>query len=300
MVNRHSLALGTVLALGAGTFYGTVPVLTRFAFQDGVPAIETIAFRTFCVGLILTVSAAALGHNFHVPRSHWAAFAGQTLATFAVSTCYLLSVQFVPVGIAVVIFFTFPLIIGLLAPLIEGGPLSRSKLICSVIAFAGLVIAVGPSVAGTNLTGILLASTAAVGCAFQFFTGRKLAQSMTPAAFGGLVHLLIWPFVMLVAASLTPEQFQVLPGGDALASGMLAAAGVAVVYLAGYTLHMMTLSAAPSSIVAPFFNVEPIVSTVLAFVLLGERLSLLQYAGAALVLGAIIFTPFADRKRDPA
>jgi drug/metabolite transporter (DMT)-like permease len=296
MTDRSSPVLGTLLALGAGCFYGTVPVLTRMAFGNGVPAIETIAFRTFVVALVLILFATACGRDLRIRRDSWKAFAGQAAATFAVSTSYLLSVQYVPVGIAVVIFFTFPVLINLLAPLIEGEQFSRAKLFCSILAFAGLVIAVGPSLGGVNFIGLLLASTAAIGCAFQFFTGRSIGKTMTPAAFGGLVHLLIWPFVIIVATALTGDRFQVLPGGEALPTGVLAMCGVAIAYLAGYSLHMTTLRVAPSAAVAPYFNIEPVISTVLAFFILGERLLPVQYAGAALVLFAILIIPFLDRK----
>ncbi len=297
MSHRTPLALGAMLALCAGSVYGSVPVLTRFAFRNGVPAIETIAFRTFCVALVLVLFAAWRSDDLRVPQPLWGAFAGQVVATFAVSTCYLLSVQFIPVGLAVIIFFTFPVIISLLAPLVEGEGTHVMKLACSVLAFVGLVVAVGPSFGDVSAKGLLLAAGAAMGCALQFFTGRRLGAAMTPAAFGGLVHLAVWPMVMVVAAWLTTGPYEILPGGSAKWLGLIAGIGVAVAYLAGYSLHMTTLRVSQPSAVAPYFNIEPVVSTLLAILLLGEQLSPVQYVGAALVLLAIVLTPLVGERR---
>jgi drug/metabolite transporter (DMT)-like permease len=40
--------------------------------------------------------------------------------------------------------------------------------------------------------------------------------------------------------------------------------------------------------VAPYFNLEPVVTTAIAAVILGERLALNQYAGGGLVLAALV------------
>ena len=44
----------------------------------------------------------------------------------------------------------------------------------------------------------------------------------------------------------------------------MAVALVSFTYLGGYFFHMSSVRAAPSSVVAPYFNLEPIVSTLIA------------------------------------
>jgi drug/metabolite transporter (DMT)-like permease len=48
---------------------------------------------------------------------------------------------------------------------------------------------------------------------------------------------------------------------------------------------------------AMFFNLEPIIAMILAAFLLGESLTLVQYTGGALVIGALVMTSLADRRR---
>jgi drug/metabolite transporter (DMT)-like permease len=53
-------------------------------------------------------------------------------------------------------------------------------------------------------------------------------------------------------------------------------------------VHMLSLRFAPASSVAPYFNLEPVVTTAVAAVILGERLQTNQYAGGGLVLAALV------------
>ncbi len=47
---------------------------------------------------------------------------------------------------------------------------------------------------------------------------------------------------------------------------------------------------------AMFFNVEPIVAMTVAAFLLGETLTLVQYAGGELVICALVMSSLADRR----
>ena len=53
---------------------------------------------------------------------------------------------------------------------------------------------------------------------------------------------------------------------------------------------------APASVVAPYFNLEPVVTTLIAALALGERLTLNQYVGGALVLAALAAASLPERR----
>jgi drug/metabolite transporter (DMT)-like permease len=86
-----------------------------------------------------------------------------------------------------------------------------------------------------------------------------------------------------------------LPGGTATSLGLLFVAGVAAVYVVAYMVQMLSLRFAPASSVAPFYNLEPVITTAVAAVILGERLQTNQYAGAGLVLAALVASSLLGR-----
>jgi drug/metabolite transporter (DMT)-like permease len=246
----------------------------------------------------MSVLAVLRGEWLGIPRAAVPSFAGQAAATLVISVGYLASVQFIPVGLASVIFFTFPVLIMLASPVIEGhspGPLSIAV---AVFAFLGLAVAIGPSFDKLDFRGILLAAAASLCCTLQFFSGRSLSRHMPSAAFSGLVHLAIWPATLLIALSFGSWKIQFFPGGPVSGIGYAALFGVGCIYVVAYFVHMSSLRFAPASTVAPFYNLEPVVSTTVAAFLLGERLAINQYAGGGMVLAALMLSSFLGSRRN--
>lgn len=294
---RHDVGRGIIFALMAAALYGTVPNFVRGAFLNGVPAIESSLVRTFILAVAFAITGVLQGKRFHIPSPAWPAFFTQALATLVISVSYLASVQFIPVGLAVMIFFTFPVLIAVFAPFYEGERPGLAGYGSALLAFGGLGLAIGPSFESLNPIGLGLAATASAGAAFQFFTGRSISRYVDPAVFGSLVHAVIFPPVLAVAVYLGGGTLKFLPGGAAQPAAYLFLGGLSLAYVIAYMIHMMSLRAAPASVVAPFFNLEPVCTMMLAAVLFSERLTPAQYGGGLLVLAALIISGYAGRKK---
>jgi drug/metabolite transporter (DMT)-like permease len=295
MINRAGL--GIACALAAAALYGLVPNFVRAAYVDGVPPIESTLFRTFVIAVVFAVIGVAQGVSFTIPRAAVLSFVGQTVSTLFVSVAYLGSVQFIPVGLAVIIFFLFPVIIMLTAPLVERRNPGLFRLLIALLAFGGLAVAVGPSFDSLDMRGIVLAALASAGAALQFFSGRAISHYMTPAAFGSLVHIVILPPILAIALYAGSGGLRFFPGGGATTMGLLFLSGVGAVYVFAYMVQMLSLRFAPASSVAPFFNLEPVVTTAIAAAILGERLQINQYAGGGLVLVALVASSLIGRQK---
>ncbi len=277
-----------MLALAAALCYGNVPVLARFAYQAGIPALESITLRTFAVALLLGLLAAVMRLPFGLTRASWPWFAGQALATAGVSLCYLISVQFISASLAVIIFFTFPVVVVLVSPLVEGHRPSFAIMAVALLAFAGLALALWKDLGTLDWRGLALAAGAALACALQFFTGRGLSHHMQPVALASAVHTVILPVIAGVAVLAGGGHVQAVENPAVGLTALLAMIGVSLAYLAGYFLHMSSLRAARASTVVPFFNFEPVVTIAMAGLVLGEKLDANQYGGGAIVLASLI------------
>ena len=86
-------------------------------------------------------------------------------------------------------------------------------------------------------------------------------------------------------------------GGPALPTedeGWVGLIGAGLCYAVGIFLHFGAINMIGAARTAMFFNLEPIVAMMLAAFLLGESLTLVQYAGGALVVGALVMSSLSD------
>jgi drug/metabolite transporter (DMT)-like permease len=155
------------LAFIAASLYGLIPSLVRAAYDNGVPAVETTLFRTSLIVIALGSYALLRGEPLSVPRVALGPFILQVLATAMISIGYIASLQFNPVGLAVIIFFTSPIMILVVAPIVEGTAPSLLRFATALCGFAGLVIALGFSIDGLDWRGIALAALGAAGYALR-------------------------------------------------------------------------------------------------------------------------------------
>jgi len=293
---RMRTGLGIACALGAASIYGFIPNLARLGFENGVPGVEATLVRTTIIAIVLGAVALATDAGFRLPRASWPSFALQATATLIVSVSYLWSVQYIPVGLAVIIFFTFPVIILLAAPLVEGHRPGLVRIAIACVAFIGLAIAVGGGIGAIHWAGLALAAASSLGATLQFFSGRAVSRYLPPAVFGSLVHIAIWPLTLLIALWWGNGSLAILTPGAANSLGYAAVIGLGVVYVAAYFAQMQSLRNAPASVVAPYFNLEPVVTSLVAAVALGERLAPNQYIGGGLVLAALAAASLPERR----
>ncbi len=294
MKDRPGLALA--FALSAAVGYGFLPVLAKLGHLNGVPPLESSLFRTIAAVIVYGIIVWWSGWRLGISRTTWRPLALLTLSSCAISTGYLASVQFIPVGVSVIVFFTFPVILVLLSPMIERTPIGVARLALAAVAFAGLAIAIGPSTGALDPRGLLLAGVAALGAVMQFHSARALGGAMHPVLFAFIVHIGFLPVSFALALWFGGGAIASLDPAGVTATGYGALALLCGLYVAGFFLQMSACTLAPASRVAPFFNLEPVTTMVLAAAILGEALSMNQYIGGALVLAAVIVLGLGDRR----
>jgi len=195
------------------------------------------------------------------------------LSLGAMNYLFYLSLQRIPLGIAVALEFTGPLAVALFS--------SRRPVdfIWVILAVTGLwfLLPLGQDVAHVDLTGALLALGAGAGWAVYILSGRRAGEEHGPAtvAMGSLIAAVV--FVPIGA-------FQ---AADALWHWSLLPIGLAIAILSTalpYTLEMIALTRLPTRTFGTLMSMEPALAALSGMVFLGETLTFSQ----TLALGAII------------
>jgi drug/metabolite transporter (DMT)-like permease len=262
--------------------YGVLPILGKVAYGAGVKVLPLLAWRyVIAAGLI-----ALLERGPRPPRRErlrlWAIGSVFVLNSIA----YFRALELIPASVTALVLYTYPVIVALLAALVGVERLTGRAAFAALGAFAGCALTArgAPSGAPLSLAGVAWALVAALVYASYIVLSSRFAAGVPARALA--LHLAQAAAVVCVAVGLAG-------GGLSLPldpRGLLAVAGIGVVstvvasiaFLAGMALVGPTRASVLSSL-------EVIVTLALAFALLGERLGPGQWAGAALILGAVAF-----------
>jgi drug/metabolite transporter (DMT)-like permease len=286
---------GMLMALASAGAYGTNIVSAQIAGQAGLSGPLLVFYRVFIMLALVAAAVAIWRASIAVPRGERPALLLFGITSALVGSAYLSSVAFLPVTVAAVVFFTYPVLIVLAEPFVTAAPFRPARLVAACAAFIGVAMVVGPDLHGLDPRGLVLAMGASIGAAAQFFAASALSQ--TPLAARLLwSHLLILPVTAVILAItggfLPPAAFALAPIAAAVTIGG---------YLVGFLLQVIALNRISPGAAGLAYCAEPVCAVLIAAVVLGERLGPLQYAGCALVVAVLVINVTLEHKgRAPA
>lgn len=281
---REGLALVTAAALSWATIGVTVSLLYGMAETNAL-SVGLLRLLVAAPALLL-LGRLAVGPGFwRVRRRHLPAMALIGAAFAGYQICYFAAIPLLGVAPAVMInICSAPVFTAALAGVLLRERLTRATAAALAGAIAGTAMLVGgaPQGAGAELwAGAALALGAGLCYSLMAIAGKVVAPHYHP--------------LQPIALSFTLGALLLLP--PALAGGLALAyppAGWAlIVYLAlvptalAYILYLRGLRAVPATAAAVITLLEPLGSSLLAALLLGERLSALGAGGAALLLASM-------------
>jgi drug/metabolite transporter (DMT)-like permease len=286
---------GLAFALVSATLYGLNIGYARLASFAGVSGSTIVVYRVLLMLALVGVAAALFRRSLAVAEGERGLMGVLGLATTLVGVCYLSSVAFIPVAVAVVVFYTFPVLIVLASPFVEGTRLTPTLLGVVGLALAGVVLVVGPAFEGLDWRGLALAFGASVATAIQFFAAARCPRTGVFAKVFW-IHLLVLPTAALIGAIVgnlaPPSNMLLAPYAVAMTIGG---------YVFGFALQFLALVRIPAVAAGIVYCAEPVVAALSSTLILGEALSPIQFLGGALVLAAIIANVLLGaRQRTPS
>jgi uncharacterized membrane protein len=143
----------------------------------------------------------------------------------------------------------------------------------------------GPAIAGSYMW-LLFAFLGPVAWAVSVHVDKYLIDRYFPDSDTAVLML----FTALVGVVALPVIWWFVPGVLApspKAIAVMTASGV--MYIGSMLFYLRAIQSEEASVVAPMFQLTTIFSFLLAWLMLGETLTLLAAAGAALILGGVLF-----------
>ena len=283
----RSASLGTALCLASATAFGAMAIFGKLAYSGGATVGTLLSVRFALAAALLWALVLAGGGGLRaVSRRDIALALGLGACCYAIQAgCYFAALQRIDASLLSLVLYTFPAIVAVAAIALGRERASGRRLTALALALCGLALVVGGAGAGAlDALGIGLALGAAFVYSGYVLAGEGIAGRVRPVLLAAIVCT--GAAVSLAAGSALLGE---LRAGSVSAGGWGWLAGVAVVStVLAVTLFFAGLQRVGPTTASILATVEPLVTVLLAWLVLGETLGAIQLAGGALVLGGVL------------
>ena len=288
---------GALLCLMSAACFATLGVFGKLASDAGANIASTLLLRfglaavAFWLLLRVTGGLAALRR---LPRRVVLIGLGLGAVGYSLqSTLYFAAIERADVSLVALVLYTYPAFVTVAALALGRATPSLRIGVALVVASAGLALVLLAAGTGAfDLAGALFALGASVTYTTYILISDRIIGDVDPFALATLV---------LTGATASFTVFGVasgsldlsLPAEAWLWLGLIAVVST-VIAVSAFFAGLRRVGPSEAAILSTF---EPVVTVVLAFLVLGERLTGPQLAGGALVLAAVIVLQLPARRR---
>ncbi|HOC08653.1 MAG: EamA family transporter [Clostridiales bacterium] len=281
---------GSTLVILAAFFYGINVVISKTAYTEGANPMFVLAMR-FLIASVLLWSYNLVSKGRESARASagqlkvLVIIGGAVYAAF--SMFYYNSINHIPVSLASVIFYLYPVVVNVFMITVIGERVVPRQILALIMATLGCFLMVWSPVSDYNVLGILLA----FGACFSFSTYLILLDSKFAESLKSLEPLTVTAYITS-AAAITLLASALLTGS--LWAAVTPKAWLAVLASAFFSTFLSNLlfftglretGSSRASILSTF---EPVVSVALGVIMLDEVLTLFQFSGVAMIIVAVI------------
>ena len=298
-----TVSRGTALIVLASVCFGTSGPLVKPVMDAGLSPQQAVSFRIALAAVLLLAFVAVTRPSLlKVRRADLPVLAGYGFIGVAVvQLLYFAAVSRIPIGVAMLLEFTSPVLVALWVRFVRRVVLPARMWVGTALAVLGLAM-VAEVWQGLRLDalGLLLGIGAALCAAAYFLLGERAGRTIAP------LGLVTWGMVIgaAVIAFMAPPWS--LPGEVMTADATFGAWDVPVWVLLvtctvvstalAYLLSISSLRLLPANVVSVLAVIEPIVATVLAWLMLGQALTVAQVIGAVVLLSGATVVQLASRR----
>ncbi len=273
---------GYAFVLVSALLLGTLGVFSKLFYDAGGEPF-TLLFLRFAAGGPLLVLIALARREQWPPRRGIAL--GASLGALQLSAAFALFEGFsrAPVGLVVLVFFCYPLIVAVGAAFLFGEELGPRRAAVLALGTVGVALTVGVP-ESANATGITLGLLAGLCVAGLVLSARALTTTggIAPLVLCGLMFTS--PLLVLVPVSAV-RGVDLDLGGEAWLWAAGAVVISVVIPIALFYTGVQLAGAGAASILGVG---EPLAGVLLAYIVLAESLARLQLLGGLLVIAAVV------------
>ncbi len=278
---------GALFVLFSAAGFGAMAIFGKVAFASGASTITVLFLRFFIAGIIMVGLMTVLRSPWPRGRDLYILIAMGALGYAGQSFCFFTALHYATAGLTGLLLYLHPSLVIIGSAMLGRRKLTLVKILLAAGSLFGLLLTVSDGLVGTA-KGIAFGTGAALVYTVYILVGESVT-ARTGAIGAACVVMLsacsVFGAVMMFDGPCLPKQ---IDGWLAVAAiGIISTVMPVVFFFAG----MRRLGAGDAATLSTF---EPVVTLLLAYLLLGETLAPMQAFGAALVIVAVVILTRMD------
>jgi len=283
--------LGIFFALGAGFFFGILAPTTKIAFNLGVSVSLAIILRYFLATVLIAPFIPFQDNLIKTYKNHLLDFLLITFGSVLLTSGLLLSVKYIEVSLAILIFCTYPMLVLCFSIFVDKEKISYGVKVLFLSTFFGLFFVLAPSFNSLDSFGVLCAIIASIGATTMIIANQKMSnKSISPIQINIFINIFNSIFFFSVLLFFFSIDFYI--SKISLFVILIPSFSYAIALL----LQLLAVPRIGQSNTALFLYLEPLVAIIGAVILLKETLNNYQIFGAIIVLSSLILATYLTKK----
>ncbi len=271
---------GVILVAISAAAFGTLAIFGRFAYQAGMDT-STLLFLRFSLAALVMFAWMRFRKECLPRGKDLAILAGMgAIGYVGQSFAYLTAIQFASAGLVALLLYLYPVFVTILSVIFLKETLTPRKILALTLALIGTALLANPQ--GGQWTGIFLAIFAAVIYSIYIIVGSGVMQRVSAVQSSAVIFTSAG-LVYLVMTLINGPQWPDRNAGWWVVAGIVLIATIipVVAFLAGLRL----IRASDASMIS---TLEPVVTVLLAALILSEALKPVYLVGGAFILAAVV------------
>ena len=284
--------IGTLCAIGAGIFFGFIGPVTKIAYNLGVGIGLAIILRYLIAIILISPFIISNKPTFAMYKKQIWMLMLLTSGSILLTTGLLISVKYIDVSLAILIFSTYPIIVLFVSILIDKEKIDLKIKVVFLITFSGLFLVLGPSLESLNIFGVSSAIIASVGASIIILTNQKLSnRQISTIHINAFTNLFNFIFFIIVISLFFEINIHIS------IKAWLIILIPSFCYAVAFFLQLSAIPRIGQSKTALLLYTEPMIAVLSAIVLLKEVLNFFQSLGAIIVISSLIFATYNTNKK---
>ena len=290
--------LAPFLVILAGCCWATLGVFVRHLNEIGLQSMQIVEARSVLTTIAMFVFLGIFRRDLLKVKAKdlWCFAGGGIISVILFNFCYFQTIQRASLSTAAILLYTSPVFVLLLSVPLFGEKLTRKKLICLVMAFAGCALASGVAAGGMTLSPETLLFGLGSGFGYglySIFSRFALQRGYHPITitsyiflFGALGGIPLTDFGEVTAVAGQPEHLLYL---------LIYTLITTIVPYISYTTGLRYVENGVAAVLA---CIEPVMATIFGIFFFSELPSVTGWLGIALVLTALTILNLQPKKNN--